>query len=649
MEGFRPIERTEETIAYLGVELPKASDVSGAVSSEKYEDFIEDEFTLELQKKVAICFKNGDPILVEGGTSIGKTTAIRKMCAELGYEVHYVNLNGATDVEDLMGRYVPNAHREKLGDSEYIFADGKVTSGLRKEEGKIKVIVLDEFNSASPNIVIRLHEVLDALERGGQVTLSEDASEILDVDKTKTHIVGLMNPPGGEFIQREPLDPAQLRRWVYQKEADALPKNVLGGRTQSLFGLKRDEDANVPETMFLPSRNDALSLESLATIPGLEMILAKYDEFHEQAKNLVRTRKIAKDQPQSFTFDDNEERRRVRDFILNFYQGDITKTMQDALRYYYAGKVLDSTDKAKLEELIRLVEHTPQTADPRRKDPTIVAPQPTVQFATPKTPRSAEHSIDLISAEKILGENFFGPEAIKKTFGFEVKKFPEIPFSQEEIERAQELGQQLVLYIDNTPDGKPLSIMGINGILDSKTSEGSKLLYDTDWYKDEAFANEAPTVGWKLTSKEIIPNSTSKNYLQQTETLVEYLTREVFKGFALDEIPKEYRDAIKEFDDKKTVIEGLISSDWKKAAEELANLKITGLTRETPAEIMYRLALTEKTTKTKPLESTYSWSAMRDSGGGLVYLGSFASKGADVGRRPPGRAASHLGVCFSRR
>jgi MoxR-like ATPase len=649
MEGFKPIERTEETISYLGVELPKASDVSGAVSSEKYRDFIEDEFTLELQKKVAVCFKNGDPILVEGGTSIGKTTAIRKMCAELGYEVHYVNLNGATDVEDLMGRYVPNAHREKLGDSEYIFADGKVTSGLRQEEGKIKVIVLDEFNSASPNIVIRLHEVLDALERGGQVTLSEDASEILDVDKTKTHIVGLMNPPGGEFIQREPLDPAQLRRWVYQKEADTLPKNVLGGRTQSLFGLKREDDTSVPETMFLPSRKDTLSLESLATIPGLEMILAKYDEFHEQAKNLVRTRKVAKDQPQSFTFDDNEERRRVRDFILNFYQGDITKTMQDALRYYYSGKILDSTDKAKLEELIRLVEHTEQTADPRRKDPKTIASQPSVQFTTPKTPRSAEQSIDLVSAEKILGENFFGPEAIKKTFGFEVKKVPEIPFSQEEIERAKELGQQLVLYVDNTPDGKPLSIMGINGILESKTSEGSKLLYDTDWYKDEAFANEAPTVGWKLTSKEIIPNSTSKNYLEQTVVLIEYLRKEVFRGVTLKDIPKEYLDAVEEFEDKKTTIEGLISSDWKKAAEELANLKITGLTRETPTEIMYRLALTEKTTKSRPLESTYSWSALRESDGGLVNLGLFDSGGTYVSRGDPDITDSSLGVCFSRR
>ncbi len=83
------------------------------------------------------------------------------MCSELGWEVHYANLNGATDVEDLMGRYIPNPHRTKPDDPEYIFADGRVTAGLRQEEGKTKVIVLDEINAAAPNILIRLHEVLD--------------------------------------------------------------------------------------------------------------------------------------------------------------------------------------------------------------------------------------------------------------------------------------------------------------------------------------------------------------------------------------------------------------------------------------------------------------------------------------------------------
>jgi len=195
VDELRPIIETETSISYLGVKLEKAEvrDSQFVPKREQYADFINDkEVALPLQRDIAIAFLNGEPLLIEGGTSLGKTTTVRKMAAELGYEVHYANLNGATDVEDLMGRYIPNPHKNKPEDPEYIFADGKVTSGLRQEEGKIKIIILDEFNSAAPNILIRLHEVLDALERGGDVILSEDASESISVNKEKTKIVALM-------------------------------------------------------------------------------------------------------------------------------------------------------------------------------------------------------------------------------------------------------------------------------------------------------------------------------------------------------------------------------------------------------------------------------------------------------------------------
>mgnify|MGYP001560611586 FL=1 len=198
-----PIVESKRTISYLGVTLEKAKSTGSQFvpKREQYADFINDtEVALPLQRDVAIAFLNGEPMLVEGGTSLGKTTTVRKMAAELGWEVHYVNLNGATDVEDLMGRYIPNSRKSTPEDPEYIFADGKVTSGLRQEKGKTKVVILDEFNAAAPNILIRLHEVLDALERGGDVILSEDASEAVAVDKRKTKIIALMNPPGKGYF-----------------------------------------------------------------------------------------------------------------------------------------------------------------------------------------------------------------------------------------------------------------------------------------------------------------------------------------------------------------------------------------------------------------------------------------------------------------
>lgn len=361
----RPIEETERTVSYLGVVLEKAVNRENAPKKEQFGDYILDRFSLELLQKMAVAFKQGDPLLIEGGTSIGKTRTAKYLAALTGYEVHYANLNGATDVEDLMGRYIPNHERKNPGEPEYVFADGRVTSGLRREPGKKKLIVLDEYNAAAPSIVIRLHEVLDALRQNGEVVLAEDASEKLEVSHEDTLVIALMNPPGKGYLERQPLDPAQMRRFIYQKEETELPKATAEHFTKSLFHLEASTQ-DIPESTYLPNNESTLTPEQLSDIPGIEQIISRYNEFHQGAKELLASRHIAKDQPQRFTYDDREEPRRVRDFILNFYRGDINRTMQDALRYFYAGKVLDVGDKIKLEELIRTVHYTPPPSAKRR-------------------------------------------------------------------------------------------------------------------------------------------------------------------------------------------------------------------------------------------------------------------------------------------
>ena len=366
-----PITETETSVSYLGVELKKAENTESPYvpKKEQYSDYINDsEIALPLQRDVAIAFLQGEPMLIEGGTSLGKTTTIKKMASQLCYEIHYANLNGATDIEDLMGRYIPNPKRSKQEDPEYVFADGRVTEGLRQEEGKIKVIVLDEFNAAMPNILIRLHEVLDALERDGEVILSEDASEQIKVDSSKTKVVALMNPPGKGYLGKEPLDPAQLRRWVYKKMPSELPEETFSLATDSLFGVESDESIDTSlQKMFIKPREDNLTKEQLQEIPGIREILEKYKEFHKAAKILLANRKIAEDQPQLFTYDDRMEPRRVRDFIKQFYNGDINETFKQALGYYYLNKLESDEDKAKLNELINLVEYNPDSSSSKRK------------------------------------------------------------------------------------------------------------------------------------------------------------------------------------------------------------------------------------------------------------------------------------------
>ncbi len=65
-------------------------------------------------------------------------------------------------------------------------------------------------------------------------------------------------------------------------------------------------------------------------------------------------------------YDDRMEPRRVRDFVLRFYSGDINETFQQALEYYYANKLESPEDKQKLGEIIRLVEYKPPVESKRK-------------------------------------------------------------------------------------------------------------------------------------------------------------------------------------------------------------------------------------------------------------------------------------------
>lgn len=655
-----PIAETETSVTYLGVALEKSKSVEGQFvpKREQYADFINDkEVALPLQRDVAVAFLSGEPMLVDGGTSLGKTTTVRKMAAELGWEVHYANLNGATDVEDLMGRYIPNPHKNKPEDPEYIFADGKVTSGLRQEEDKVKVVILDEFNASAPNILIRLHEVLDALERGGEVILSEDASEAVVVNKNKTKVIALMNPPGKGYFGREPLDPAQLRRWVYKKLPSELPEGTFSYATDALFGATL-EAQNITPDMFLQAREQALTPEQLQEIPGILEVLEKYKEFHKASKELLKSRKVAEDQPQPFTYDDRMEPRRVRDFVLRFYNGDINETFQQALRYYYANKLESDGDRKKLGELIRLVEYKPKTTESKRKglerEEKTTATEAVKPAAMPETKLEGPIAEQIEAAiEKLGKENVFGPKEVEKTFGVRLAEVPGIPFSVEELERAEKLGQMLVLRVDKTTDGKPMSLEAMNSMLTKRWEKEKKggLLSTAEGWRDRVtgaddFAKVAPRSGWALVSKDLLPDSTSKNYIEQTEVIIKALKDAAFKDM---ELPEEYAEAIAEFESQKERLTTLMSENWMEAAKQLSELKINQLTRQSIQETIYDLAMYHDTHGKRLLPNKYTWSNSRSSGGSLVSLGYFGADGVYGYRWEPDYRDGNIGFSLSRR
>jgi len=271
--------------------------------------------------------------------------------------------------------------------------------------------------------------------------------------------------------------------------------------------------------------------------------------------------------------------------------------------------------------------------------------------------------IEFQEAKELLGEDLIGPEEIEKTLGVRPEEIPDIPFSREELERAKEMGQMLVLRVEKTEDGKPMSLEAMIDIIQKRwDKEGKgKLLYTDNEYKNwkertgADFCQKAPRAGWTLVSKELLPQSTSKNYAQQTEVTVAYLKDTVFKDM---EIPEEYEEAFQEWEQVKQTdknIQELLRNpdnpkyDWQEAAKELSELKITQLTRQSIQETIYDLALYYDKNGKCLLPNVYTWSNSRSTDGRLVSLGDFGARG--VGGRgwaPDGRDGG-LGVLLSRR
>ena len=291
--------------------------------------------------------------------------------------------------------------------------------------------------------------------------------------------------------------------------------------------------------------------------------------------------------------------------------------------------------------------------------------------AMEKTKRELFH-LDLESslqeAREILGdENVYGPDKIQQVFEVDLapSEIPNLPFSREDLEKAKELGMILVLRVSHDSDYNPLTPARMHELLQPRLdAEGrGKMLFRIDWYKDEPFfTRETPVrsfdrarndgggragddtlqAEWKLITRDILPDSTSKNYLEQTRLLRDKLKD---LGWLTGEEAAEVTDK------KLAEIEPFLTSDWKKASQLLANLNITTNHRRSLSEALYDtmlVYLSQEDTGDRPLPNRYDWVMTLSSDGILVSLGIFDSEGASVDRWRPGARNSAIGVVFSR-
>jgi MoxR-like ATPase len=651
----------EKSVSYLGVEVPKGE---GGRLVPKSEEFKEEYFYLEghhtTMREVATALLLNKPILLEGGTGVyNKTTTIARMCRDLNMNYCKVNFDRETAREDVIGGHTLKV--DENGKEKLEWYDGDLLYAIRNGG----VAFLDEYNRQSKLAGV-INPIIDAILNGRK----EITNPYNENERVRVHpnfrLVGAQNPPGfeegHEYTDRSQLPAETFGRWLYRKlpieYSEAEQNKLLAG----VIGEK--VDVQLPESEFRHI-GEGLPVRELAEIPGMTHWRKNIVDIVRvlEAKSSGAKREMAKNQRQNLYFNPRLIMSTIPQYIARFYRGDINETVKNAFETCVIGMYSSETDKQKVRLMLDQASWKPQAAESKRKGPEREAKEQPKEKEEEKAETkepipetrlegTVAEQIE-IAVEKLGKENVFGPKEIEKTFGVRLSEIPEIPFSVEELERAEKIGQMLVLRVDKTKDGKPMSLLAMNDILAKRWEKEKKggLLNTADGWRDAVtgekdFAEVAPRSGWALVSKDLLPDSTSKNYIDQTEVIIKALREKAFKDI---EMPEEYEKAIREFESNKDRLTRLMNENWEQAAKELSELKINQLTRQSIQETIYDLAMYYDARGKRLLPDRYTWSNSRSRRGGLVRLGLFDAKGVGGGGWRPDNRDGDVGVSLARR
>ncbi|KAL0578801.1 AAA ATPase midasin [Marasmius crinis-equi] len=122
------------------------------------------------------------PVLIEGPTSSGKTSAVEYLAKRTGHRFIRINNHDHTDIQEYLGSYVSDPQTGKL-----VFTDGLLVRALRNGDW----IVLDELNLAPTDVLEALNRLLD----DNRELVIPETGEVI---KPHPHFMlfATQNPPG---------------------------------------------------------------------------------------------------------------------------------------------------------------------------------------------------------------------------------------------------------------------------------------------------------------------------------------------------------------------------------------------------------------------------------------------------------------------
>jgi Mg-chelatase subunit ChlI len=143
------------------------------------------------------CINDDAPVLLIGDTGTGKTSIIRELAYKHKKCLIRINLNGQTSIDEFVGKWL-------IKGGETIWQDGVLIQAMRNGHW----IVVDEINSALPEILFVLQSLLDDDK---SIMLAEKDGEIVKPTKG-FRFFATMNPPD-EYAGTKDLNKAFLSRF----------------------------------------------------------------------------------------------------------------------------------------------------------------------------------------------------------------------------------------------------------------------------------------------------------------------------------------------------------------------------------------------------------------------------------------------------
>lgn len=173
------------------------------------------------------------PVLIEGDTGVGKTSAFRHLAHLTQSPYRRLNLNGSTTVDEFVGKVMLDK------DGTY-WVDGVLIDAMRKGHW----LVLDEINAALPEILFVLHSLLDD---DGYVVLAEKDGEVVR-PHDNFRVFATMNPSEGQYSGTKELNQAFLDRFAKMTidfPTLAQERKMVEGRYPKLQYVTKDKLTNM--------------------------------------------------------------------------------------------------------------------------------------------------------------------------------------------------------------------------------------------------------------------------------------------------------------------------------------------------------------------------------------------------------------------